>query len=422
VNWTTAGDAVFNASSHSIDDIMLQPNNPNVLFVASNKGFYRSSDGGANFTRIIANQSSDAYFSEIEFKPNDANTMYVIQSGVADKYTEFYKSVDGGLTFTLGANWPVIATTSNKTYQYINRTATNNSHVSFTNDNLGTAANPNFTVEMRIRIPNAITDKAILSNKNWGSGANNGWTLAARYTGELMFNAGIGGTRLELLTGGIWDNAVHHVTVVWRNTGSKELYVDGVLKTSSTTNMTMPSNTGLPMILGKDGQLNYGAFDMDVDDIRIWNTALSAATVASNATTDIANTHPNYANLLHYYKCNSIAGNILTDEKATNNGTVVGTMSGLTTQVFSSTTNLANTDHQKRAEISVTAAKPNRVYALLSGAAYGGRGWCSGCYYYSWRYDSCHKSQYFRVSRKWKRGRRSILLRFGDGSRPCKWR
>lgn len=372
-NWTTAGNAAFNALSHSIDDIALMPNNPNTLFVCSDKGLYRSTDGGANFTQAIEDEGADAYFSEIEFKPNDPNTVYVVQSGVADKYTEFYKSTDGGLTFSIMNSWPVIASSSSQNYNYINRTATNNSYASFSNDNLGTSTNPNFTLEIRMKIPNSIADQAILANKNWSSGSNNGWTLAARYTGQLMFNMGTGSSRIELLTSGIWDNNWHHVTVVWRNTGSKELYVDGVLKHTITTNMTS-TNTNLPMILGRDGALQYGAFDMDIDDIRIWNTALSAATVASNATTDITAAHANYANLLHYYKCNSIAGNTLTDERGTNNGTLTNTWTTGINQSFSSTTTLTGTNEQKRAEIAVTAAMPNRVYALLAGAANGGSG------------------------------------------------
>ncbi|MFZ4543085.1 MAG: LamG-like jellyroll fold domain-containing protein [Saprospiraceae bacterium] len=373
-NWSTSGDAVFNTFSHSIDDLALQPGNPNVLFVASDKGFFRSSDGGNNFTRIIhSNASTASYFSEIEFKPNDPNTLYVIQSGVADKYTEFYKSTDGGLSFNLLNGWPVISSASATTYNYINRLGSNNSYASLSNDNLGTASNPNFTLEMRIRVPNSIADKAILANKNWSSGANNGWTLAARYTGELMFNVGSGSSRIELLSSGIWDNLWHHITVVYRASGTKEMYKDGVLVASSTSNITM-TNTGLPMILGRDGSLNYGGFNLDVDDIRIWNTALPAATVSSNVATDITAAHPNYANLLHYYKCNSVGSNVLIDEKASNNGTIIGSMALLSTQNFSSATNLSGTDEQKRAEISVTAAKPNRVYALLAGAANGGSG------------------------------------------------
>ena len=197
--------------------------------------------------------------------------------------------------------------------------------------------------------------------------------IAGRFNGNLTFNAGTGSSRIDLNTGGIWDNQWHTVTLVYRATGLKELYKDGVLATSSSTVMTM-TNTGLPMILGKDGNLAYGNYDIDVDEIRIWNTPLSITDINTWKNLDIDNTHPNYANLLHYYKCNSVSGGVLSDEKGTNNGTIVGTITNATTQSFASTTNLTGSDHQKRAEISVTAANPNRIYALLSGAANGGTG------------------------------------------------
>jgi photosystem II stability/assembly factor-like uncharacterized protein len=374
-NWTIVGDASFKALSHDIDDIALQPNNPNVLFVASNKGFYRSADGGNTFTRIIhSNSSSKSYFSEIEFKPNDANTVYVVQSAVKDKYTEFYKSTDGGLTFTIMSGWPVIGSSSSTSQSYINLKTADKSYATFTNDNLGTTTTPDFTIEMRVRVPNAITHKAFLSNKDWNTGEADGWALGARYSGELTFNMGNGPSLLNLNAPGMWDNQWHHIAVVYRASGSKEMYKDGVLVASSTTAFAT-NNSGFPMVLGRDGNLNTarGGFNVDMDDIRIWNTPLSISEINTWKNVDLNNTHPNHANLLHYYKCNSTSGGI-TDEQGTNNGTIVNPITNIASQTHASTTNLASTDHQKRAEIAVTAANPNRVYALLSGNANGGLG------------------------------------------------
>jgi hypothetical protein len=374
-NWAIIGDASFKALSHDIDDIALQPNNPNVLFVASNKGFYRSADGGNTFTRIIhSNSSSKSYFSEIEFKPNDANIVYVVQSAVNDKYTEFYKSTDGGLTFTIMSGWPVIASTNTTNLSYINLKTADNGYATFANDNLGTTTTPDFTIEMRVRVPNSIAYKAFLSNKNWDTGEANGWALGARFNGELTFNMGNGSSLFNLNSPGMWDNQWHHIAIVYRASGSKEMYKDGVLVASSTATFTS-NNSGLPMVLGRDGNLNAarGGFNIDMDDIRIWNTPLSITEINTWKNVDLNTTHPKNSNLLHYYKCNSISSGIA-DEQGTNNGTIVGTITNIASQTHASTTNLASTDHQKRAEISVTAANPNRIYALLSGNANGGIG------------------------------------------------
>ncbi len=374
VNWTEIGDAAFNNVTHDIREIAFQPGNPNVLFVGSNRGFYRSVDGGASFTKIIGVQA-EGYFSEIEFKPDDPNTMFVLQSEVQDLYTELYKSTDGGVTFTIMSGWPVLSAAATTTNQYIHRPGSGTNYAGFNNDQLGSAAIPNFTIEMRVKFP-AVTiyDKSILSNKNWASGTNKGWVLAARYTGQLTFNMGTGAARIDLNTGGIWDDAWHHITVVYRANGLKSLYKDGVLAATSTTDIGTDVATALPMILGYDGNIGYGGQEMSVDEIRIFNTVLTPATIANWKNTEADNTHPNYANLLHHYKCNELAGSTLTDATGTNNGTISGAFNRLQDQFHSSSTLLAQGDNQKRAEIAVTAANPDRVYALLAGEADGGEG------------------------------------------------
>ncbi|MEY4927602.1 MAG: hypothetical protein RI894_2038 [Bacteroidota bacterium] len=377
-SWTAIGDAAFNSVSHEVLEIAYKPGDVNTLYIGSDKGFFRSTDGGANFTKIIATRTSAGYFSELEFKPNDANTLYVVYSGVADLYTELYKSTDGGATFTIMNGWPVIATSSSQNNTGIHNFAEASgvkNYATFANDNLGTPTVPNFTIEMRVKLPSNVgSDRAILSNKNWSSGINKGWVLGVRYTGELTFNMGDAAARIDLNTASIWDDAWHNVSVVYRASGAKELYVDGVLKTSSTTNLAGTVNTALSTIMNYDGNLAYGGNEMSVDEIRIFNTALPIATINTWKNTEADNTHPNYANLLHQYKCNEASGATLIDAKGAGNGTLTNVFDRFTQQSFSSTTNLTGTDHQKRAEICVTAAKPNRVFALLSGVKDGGDG------------------------------------------------
>ena len=109
VNWTIIGDSAFTSLSHWIRDIKLNPNNNQILFVASSQGLFKSIDGGSNFTTVtigvIPNSISLGNFQEIEFHPNSADTMYFIKEG--NPKTEFYRSDDGGNTLTLYNNgWP----------------------------------------------------------------------------------------------------------------------------------------------------------------------------------------------------------------------------------------------------------------------------------------------------------------------------
>ena len=99
-NWTIIGDASFTNLSHAVKDIKLNPTNNLELFVATDKGLFKSVNRGDNFTTIMTGD-----FLEIEFHPNNVDTMYFIKQ-TANK-TEFYRSDDGGNTITLFSNgWP----------------------------------------------------------------------------------------------------------------------------------------------------------------------------------------------------------------------------------------------------------------------------------------------------------------------------
>jgi photosystem II stability/assembly factor-like uncharacterized protein len=68
--------------------IVVHPTNQNILLAACANGLYRSTDGGINWTRIIA----DTIF-DIEFDPSDANRVYASSTNL------FYLSTNNGITF-----------------------------------------------------------------------------------------------------------------------------------------------------------------------------------------------------------------------------------------------------------------------------------------------------------------------------------
>ena len=99
-SWNIIGDAAFTSMSHSVKDIKLDPAINLELFVASDEGLFKSIDGGNNFTQIM-----NGNFLEIEFHPNNPNTMYFVKQ--AGDSTLFYRSDDGGNTLTNFTNgWP----------------------------------------------------------------------------------------------------------------------------------------------------------------------------------------------------------------------------------------------------------------------------------------------------------------------------
>ncbi len=99
-SWNEIGDATFQSLDHSIRDIIMHPDDVNILFLASNNGFYRTTNGGDNWTQI-----ETGIFQEIELHPNDPDIIYTVKQ--ISNRTEFYKSTDNGLSFTIQSNgWP----------------------------------------------------------------------------------------------------------------------------------------------------------------------------------------------------------------------------------------------------------------------------------------------------------------------------
>ncbi len=66
-------------------------NNPNRMFVATADGLYRTDDG---FSTVIKLNSYNCF--DVKIKPGDSNTIYL-----GTNYGQFYKSTNGGFTFTL---------------------------------------------------------------------------------------------------------------------------------------------------------------------------------------------------------------------------------------------------------------------------------------------------------------------------------
>jgi hypothetical protein len=81
----------------------------------------------------------------------------------------------------------------------------------------------------------------------------------------------------------IWANCAHslnqwaHYVGVY-NSGSMSLYKNGVLESTASYNHTGATRATLPLFIGSGINANY--FEGDVDDIGIWNRALSASEIA----------------------------------------------------------------------------------------------------------------------------------------------
>ncbi len=186
----------------------------------------------------------------------------------------------------------------------------------------GISGNNDRTIEAWIRttanaIPGQGGQKVIA---NWGTMAT-----GTRFTFNILWSNAI---RLEIGGSGISgtvavnDGNWHHVAVTL-NSNFVSLYVDGVLDNSGTLS-GINTSSGNFMIGRRVDGINY--FDGDIDEIRIWNTALTASQLAQNDSNEIC--APS-ANLLAYYKFNEgiAASNnssisTVIDDAGSNNGSL----------------------------------------------------------------------------------------------------
>lgn len=146
-------------------------------------------------------------------------------------------------------------------------------------------------------------------------------------------NAGCGSTILS--TGTVPFNQWVHVAVVVTTSPSQTLtfYINGVNAGSSTSSSITINNGGNgPLILGMQGtgcSCNY--FNGKMDEVRIWNTALTQAQIQANMNNSVS---PSSANLQVYLRADNASGTTATDLSV--NGTNGTLVNGMTWEVPSS--------------------------------------------------------------------------------------
>jgi len=363
LNWSFGDDIGY------AREIKIDPTNANVIMVATTWGLYRSADGGSSWINI-----RNGYFYEVQYHPTNPLVIYAIKSG--NNRTTFFKSIDGGLSFSPRYNgWVGVASVNETDLNALELTAGDYATLNATLE-LGSSTISNFSIELKLKSNGWSGDPAIFSNKNWGSGDNKGFNVFGYGNGNIGFNMGNGSSRIDLNGGDITDNEWHHVTITYEATGDKIIYVDGVQRDISTAPFSTDVISGLSTAFYQDGTLGYG-FDYigEIGEVRVFNLALSSTVVADNYCSTADGTHPNYANLIHHYKIEEGSGTILIDDTGSNDGTIVGgaTWSPMST-MSCVTSSFTNVDEQRRTEIAVSEDNPNLVIALATGDVDGGSG------------------------------------------------
>lgn len=200
--------------------------------------------------------------------------------------------------------------------------------------NLGPALTTYFTGRTQVSLQAWVRPETnaglgtIVGNYNYPSNINALQMMLRRDGANYTFwiDGGSGYSAVSAV-GSVVINTWQHITGTWDGT-TMRIYVNGVLANSSAKTGTIPSKTTSFSI----GSNFSERFDGDIDEVRIWNKALTA--------TDITNTMNCEAmsqpELVTYYKFNQGHDNTsntsitsLTDSAGSNNGTLTNfTLSG----------------------------------------------------------------------------------------------
>jgi hypothetical protein len=163
-------------------------------------------------------------------------------------------------------------------------------------------------------INSSVANKEIISwgvnssTEKWSFRINGNGTVRAEVNGGYIYGT-------TVVSNGQW----HHVACVLsgNDIANAKLYVDGVLETvGASQSHTVNTNASTNLNIGHGRNNTY--FNGNIDEVRIWNTALSGTTLQNWLYKSIDATHPNYANLDLYYPLNEGTGDAITDYS--NNG------------------------------------------------------------------------------------------------------
>ena len=98
-SWQTTGLSFNITSSYKGNRILIDPNNSNIIIVATSNGIYRSIDGGDNFVHTFTSEN----LVSMEFHTTNSDIIYSGSKG----NTSIYKSIDNGINwFQSGVGLP----------------------------------------------------------------------------------------------------------------------------------------------------------------------------------------------------------------------------------------------------------------------------------------------------------------------------
>lgn len=88
-----------NILSGNIKDIKLKPDNPDVMYAVTPNQFFRSENGGTSFNRIADGVPTGGSRMVIDVTPANSNYVYILSANQDQSFQGVYRSTDSGLSF-----------------------------------------------------------------------------------------------------------------------------------------------------------------------------------------------------------------------------------------------------------------------------------------------------------------------------------
>ena len=325
--------------------IFLQNNDPDVLFVAFDEidgaghsyGFHPAQPGYLDAIET-ADTRVGSLLNVLNNRPNIDNEDWIV----------IITTDHGGTMNGHGGNepeqriLPFIVSGNNVPDMEMARTATDtqqpasaiqlngsDEYIQVDNPNAFDFGTSDFTIECRVKTAGWNGDPAIISNKDWNSGANAGFVISTTYPSgpQWKVNIGDGNNRADIAGGNIDDDQWHHLAVSFDRDGLMTAYQDGIYIGQADISNIGNIDAGLQLVIGQDGTLNYPNFFQGmISEVRIWNMALEEDIILEWMCSQVDNSHPNWNNLTGYWKLNEGNGNTFTNLGSGNtNATFAGT-------------------------------------------------------------------------------------------------
>lgn len=180
----------------------------------------------------------------------------------------------------------------------------------------------NLSVEVWIKASTGTFAYSNVIDKSHDGTSNEGWALEFDASGEKLNFYYMNGSTTGVVTTStsLDDDTWHHVAATYDGSIAR-IYVDGTKEDSSTTvTGNLASTTGNLYFASWKGTGRW--FPGQIDEVRIWDNALTSAMITAYKDIEVTASHPNRVgtdHLVAYYQMSDGSGTSLSDNSANSN-------------------------------------------------------------------------------------------------------